>query len=88
MVGDGPLRAAVQPRSRGCNCRAVHVTGYRTDADALLAAADMVTLSSREEGMGTVLLDAMAFGKPVVATAAGGIPEIVRTAYRTARPGG
>jgi glycosyltransferase involved in cell wall biosynthesis len=54
-----------------------HATGYRTDADALIAAADIVTLSSREEGLGTVLLDAMAFGKPVVATRAGGIPEII-----------
>jgi glycosyltransferase involved in cell wall biosynthesis len=38
----------------------------------------VVTLSSREEGMGSVLLDALAFGRPVAATRAGGIPEIVR----------
>ena len=41
----------------------VHLAGYRTDADALLAAADVACLSSREEGMGSVLLDAMAFGR-------------------------
>jgi glycosyltransferase involved in cell wall biosynthesis len=78
LVGDGPLRddvrAAVARHALG---DALHAVGYRTDADALLAAADVVTLSSREEGMGTVLLDALAFGKAVVATAAGGIPEII-----------
>ena len=78
MVGDGPLRgevvAAIDRRElRGV----VHLTGYRTDADGFLAAADVVTLSSREEGLGTVLLDALALGKPVAATAGGGIPEII-----------
>ena len=47
------------------------------DADAIIAAADLLALSSVEEGLGSVLLDAMAFGKPVVATDAGGIPETV-----------
>jgi glycosyltransferase involved in cell wall biosynthesis len=53
------------------------LAGYRTDADALLAAADVACLSSREEGMGSVLLDALAFGLPVAATRAGGIPEVI-----------
>ena len=44
----------------------------------LLAAADVAVLSSRDEGLGTTLLDAMAAGVPVVATAAGGVIEIVR----------
>jgi glycosyltransferase involved in cell wall biosynthesis len=78
LVGDGPLRDAVHAAvARHGLGDVFHAVGYRTDADALLAAADVVTLSSREEGMGTVLLDALAFGKPVVATAAGGIPEII-----------
>ena len=42
-----------------------------------MGAADVVTLSSNEEGLGSVLLDALAFGKPIAATTAGGIPEIV-----------
>jgi glycosyltransferase involved in cell wall biosynthesis len=78
LAGDGPLRGAVDAAiARHGLAGTLHATGYRTDADALLAAADIVTLSSREEGLGTVLLDAMAFGKPVVATRAGGIPEII-----------
>lgn len=54
------------------------VAGYRKDADSLLAAADVVTLSSKEEGLGTVLLDAMSMGKPIAATSGGGIPETVQ----------
>ena len=77
LAGDGPLRGAVDAAIAHHRLTGVvHATGYRADADALLASADVVTLSSREEGMGTVLLDAMAFGKPVVATR-GGIPEVI-----------
>jgi glycosyltransferase involved in cell wall biosynthesis len=78
LVGEGPLRGelarAVARLGLGST---VHLAGYRQDADALLAAADVVVLSSREEGMGSVLLDALFLGKPIAATRAGGIPEIV-----------
>jgi glycosyltransferase involved in cell wall biosynthesis len=78
LVGDGPLRADVEREVEHLGLQKVlHVTGYRTDADALLAAATVATLSSREEGMGSVLLDALAFGVPIAATRAGGIPEVV-----------
>jgi glycosyltransferase involved in cell wall biosynthesis len=79
MVGEGPLRGEVERATAELGLSsAVHLTGYREDADALLAAADVVALSSKEEGLGTVLVDALALGKPIAATAAGGIPEIVR----------
>lgn len=79
LVGDGPLREAVDAEIRALGIQDVlRATGYRDDADRLLAAADVVSLSSREEGMGSVLLDAIVFGRPVVATRAGGIPEVVR----------
>jgi glycosyltransferase involved in cell wall biosynthesis len=78
VVGAGPLRADVEREvTRLALAANVHVLGYREDADALLAAADVVTLSSADEGLGSVLLDALAFGRPVAATSAGGIPEIV-----------
>ena len=78
LVGDGPLRPDVERlRDELGLAGALHVLGYRTDADALLAAAGVVTLSSREEGMGSVLLDALMLGKPIVATDAGGIPEVI-----------
>lgn len=78
LVGDGPLRADVARAARSLGLDGVlHLAGYRTDADALLAAADVAVLSSREEGMGSVLLDALLLGKPIAATQAGGIPEII-----------
>ena len=78
IVGDGPLRSAVESAVTDNGLEnAVHFAGFREDADALLAAADIVALSSREEGLGTVLMDALVLGRPVAATAAGGIPEII-----------
>ena len=78
IVGDGPLRDNVKREVHALGLDAtVHVAGYRTDADALLAAADVACLSSREEGMGSVLLDALSFGLPIAATRAGGIPEVI-----------
>ena len=78
LVGDGPLRAEVTDEIQRLRLvDVIRLTGYRDDADSLLAAATVACLSSREEGMGSVLLDAMAFGRPIAATRAGGIPEIV-----------
>lgn len=78
LVGDGPLRNAVEHEIADLSLTGViHLAGYRTDADSLLAAADVACLSSREEGMGSVLLDALAFGLPIAATRAGGIPEVI-----------
>lgn len=78
LVGDGPLRGEVQGEAARLEVTEfLRLTGQREDADELIAASDIVVLSSREEGLGSVLLDAMAFAKPVAATAAGGIPEVV-----------
>jgi glycosyltransferase involved in cell wall biosynthesis len=78
LVGDGSLRGDVEREAHALGLDDVlHVAGYRQDADALLAAASVACLSSREEGMGSVLLDALAFGIPVAATRAGGIPEVI-----------
>jgi len=78
FVGEGSLRAEVEREIAALglgNC--VHLAGYRTDADALLAVADVACLSSCEEGMGSVLLDALYFARPIAATRAGGIPEVI-----------
>ena len=78
LVGDGPLRGDVENEVRSLGLEGtVHLAGYRTDADELLSSADVACLSSREEGMGSVLLDALAFGRPITATTAGGIPEVI-----------
>jgi L-malate glycosyltransferase len=78
LVGEGSLRSAVQAEAVRLGLdRVVALTGFRHDADALLAAGHVATLSSAEEGLGSVLLDAMAFGVPIAATTAGGIPEVI-----------
>ncbi len=55
----------------------VILTGYRDNIPSLLAQADVFLFTSREEGLGTSILDAFAAHLPVVATNAGGIPEMV-----------
>jgi glycosyltransferase involved in cell wall biosynthesis len=78
IAGEGELRPALEAlvRERGLGDRVV-LAGFRDDLDRLLPTFSVFCLSSRLEGLGTSLLDAMAFGLPVVATAAGGIPEAV-----------
>jgi glycosyltransferase involved in cell wall biosynthesis len=78
IVGDGPLRPRLEAlaRERGVGDRCLFA-GFRQDLDRLFPAFTVFCLSSHMEGLGTSLLDAMAFSRPVVATAAGGIPEAV-----------
>ena len=53
-------------------------TGFRNDVPDILPEVDLFLITSKTEGLGTTILDAFAAGVPVVATKAGGIPEIVR----------
>lgn len=78
IVGDGELRSRVEARVRelGLEGRCL-MTGFRNDLDRLMPAFTVFCLSSHMEGLGTSLLDAMCFSRPIVATAAGGIPEAV-----------
>ncbi|GMV91452.1 MAG: hypothetical protein AMXMBFR82_12300 [Candidatus Hydrogenedentota bacterium] len=79
VAGEGPLRPELERQIAGLNLgHAVHLLGFRNDVPAILKALDVFVMSSKEEGLGTSVLDAMAAGVPVVATAAGGIPEMVR----------
>jgi glycosyltransferase involved in cell wall biosynthesis len=55
----------------------VFLPGFRTDVLGCIKGFDLFVMSSVTEGLGTSLLDAMAAGRPIVATTAGGIPEIV-----------
>ncbi|MDQ6799436.1 MAG: glycosyltransferase [Acidobacteriota bacterium] len=78
IVGDGPLKAEWEDlaRSSGVADR-VRWAGYRRDVEAILPGCDLFVLPSLEDAFPTVLLEAMAAGLPAVASATGGIPEIV-----------
>ena len=78
IAGDGPLRAELEETSRAFRLPdKVKFLGQREDVPALLAAADVLVLPSLYEGLPNVVLEAMRFGKPVVATAAPGTTEVV-----------
>jgi glycosyltransferase involved in cell wall biosynthesis len=78
IVGGGELRARLEAEAlrRGLGGRCVF-TGFRADVDRLIPAFSLLCLTSRTEGLGSSLLDAMCFGRAVVATRTGGIPEAV-----------
>ena len=77
-VGDGPCRAALEAQRRELGLgAAVHLLGFRADALGLMAQFNLFALASYLEGLCTSLLDAQALGVPVVATAVGGIPDVI-----------
>ncbi len=78
IVGDGPDRPAVERELHaGALDGAVELAGERADVPDLLRDAAAFVLSSRSECMPISVLEAMAAGLPVVATAVGGLPEVV-----------
>ncbi len=78
MVGDGPMHSELKNyvKQSGFASRII-MTGFRSDIPAILPEFDVFLITSETEGLGTSILDAFACGVPVVATDAGGIPEIV-----------
>lgn len=78
VVGDGSQRDALERLAGELGLASrVHFAGWRADVPEILAAADMLVLPSRWEGMPNVVLEAMAAGKPAVATAAEGVLELL-----------
>jgi glycosyltransferase involved in cell wall biosynthesis len=79
IAGEGELREALEHQVRHLGLeKHVILAGFRPDVLSVHKAFDIFVMSSITEGLGTSLLDAMACGKPIVATTAGGIPEVVR----------
>jgi glycosyltransferase involved in cell wall biosynthesis len=78
IVGDGPLRAQLeaQVESSGLE-KTIRFLGQRKDVPQLMTTFDCFMLSSVIEGMPNALLEAMALGRPVVTTSAGGSGEVV-----------
>jgi len=78
LVGDGQMRAKIEEKIKqlGLSGR-ITLLGYRNDAVSLLKAADCLVMPSFIEGLPGVILEAMACGKPVIASNVGGISEAV-----------
>ena len=84
MVGDGPMWDQVAAAAVGIP--RLQLLGFRTDVPDVLAMLDVVAFSSLWEGLGRALTEAVLAGKPVVATAVNGVPDLVadgETGYLT-----
>ena len=80
LAGDGPERSRVE--QAGARLRRPFIfTGHVTDVKPLFGLASVFVLPSYSEGSPNVLLEAMAVGVPIVATAVGGVPETIRDEY-------
>jgi glycosyltransferase involved in cell wall biosynthesis len=79
ILGEGELRDALERLVKEHRLeKHVLLPGFRTDVLGCLKSFDLFVMSSITEGLGTSLLDAMACSRPIVATEAGGIPEVVQ----------
>lgn len=77
IVGDGELRATLEREAADLGSR-VLFTGWRRDLPQTYAGLDVIVNTSLNEGTPVALIEAMAAGVPVVATAVGGVPDVVR----------
>lgn len=79
IIGEGELRAALEDRARALALLPDRLTftGILRDMPAVLAASDVVVLSSAWEGLPIILLEAMAMARAIVATAVGEIPTLL-----------
>jgi glycosyltransferase involved in cell wall biosynthesis len=78
LVGDGPLRQELQRLADGLDLGGrVHFAGYQAEPESFLAMVNVFAISSRSEGMPLSVLEAWASGLPVVASAVGGLPELI-----------
>lgn len=79
LVGDGVLRSELETlRSRVDLGARLHLPGWRRDVPAFLDLAHVVTLTSRFEGLPRAVVEALAAGVPVVASAVDGVTEVIR----------
>jgi len=78
LVGEGPLRSEIENHIAQLGIQDhVHLLGDRSDASRLTASFDLMVLASLHEGLPNAVLEAMAAGVPIVATAAGGTKELI-----------
>ena len=82
ISGEGPLRNEIEKRISALHLQKdVFLLGFRNDIENVFADLSLLLYTSKEEGLGSTLLDAMSYGLPIVTTEAGGIPEIVMNGF-------
>jgi glycosyltransferase involved in cell wall biosynthesis len=78
ISGEGPLEKELQEKVAGMGLKnRIFFLGFVENLPDFLASLDIFVLPSRTEGLGIILLEALAGGVPVLATRVGGIPEII-----------
>jgi glycosyltransferase involved in cell wall biosynthesis len=78
LCGDGPMRAEAAALRRELGLEGqLSLLGHIEEVRDFIASLDLLVVPSRSEGSPVVAMEAMALGKPVVATAVGGVPEVV-----------
>jgi glycosyltransferase involved in cell wall biosynthesis len=85
MAGDGPLKDEL--RKKAYVVPHLHIMGYREDIADCIAALDILLIPSLNDGFNLAAVEAMASSKPIVATAVGGLPEVVGDAGILVGPG-
>jgi glycosyltransferase involved in cell wall biosynthesis len=78
FCGEGPCQAQLEKQAHTYNLgERIRFAGFRRDLQDIFQAMDMLILPSHSEGLPNVVLEAFSFGKAVVATSVGGVPELV-----------
>jgi glycosyltransferase involved in cell wall biosynthesis len=79
IAGSGPEEDAIRKQIASLGLQAnIHLIGFQKDVARVMKSLDVFLITSSTEGLGTIVLEAFSAGVPVVATAAGGIPELVQ----------
>jgi glycosyltransferase involved in cell wall biosynthesis len=79
LVGEGDCKPMLMQRTHQYGLRdRVHFLGYRTDIPEVMAAADMLVVTSDKEGLPITVLEAMAMHCPVISTSVGAIPNVLK----------
>ena len=78
IAGDGERRHALESKAQSLNIAdAVHFLGWRDDVPSIMIDLDALIVPSLWEGFGLVTLEAMALGKPIIASRVSALPEII-----------
>jgi glycosyltransferase involved in cell wall biosynthesis len=89
LAGEGPGRARLEQHVATAGlAERVTFLGHIDHVDPLIAEATVVVSAATSEGLGSTLLDAMALGRPIVATAVGGVPELLASGSGALVPNG